>query len=497
MAFQTANLVNDLKYNDNRYLLKGTTAGIQTVTGDIVFEGDITFSGGTSSLYYLKTEFINATLGIVDANKPIKTDASGLISSSFLPFGGATWKLISPDTLLNPVVYTDNFGDTAMIGNLTTAGDLRVDGGQIGLSTDVDLITVSNNLVDVSGRIQASGTAASVVIDASAGNVPVLYLKQNTNDGCEISSSSKYNFKVKTGNFNGSEVRLELTNNFPVASSLYGRAESVIFTNDFQSIELASTATYYSSALNVFQPFISNSNNYLCLRTNFIGKKSYIGVEWLQVSGYYSDYDLMMLEDSKLTINGDLTVKGNIVVDNDKYIGCVADTDLLQITSGVLRLRGYLRLDDSGYIGTASDIDTIQLLTNQVRFNTSYLTVDTNSSIGCAADTDLLAIKNGELEIRGALTVAGTVQISSLTNVSDSSSRFAMFDGSGNIKYRTHDETYNDLGFAKVTGLTISTSLRIPYPDGYTADNCHIISLRIGSIGGAWVDVETAGAVFE
>ena len=41
--------------------------------------------GKLPTLYFEKTDFINATAGAADAGKPIKTDAGGKIDSSFIP----------------------------------------------------------------------------------------------------------------------------------------------------------------------------------------------------------------------------------------------------------------------------------------------------------------------------------------------------------------------------------------------------------------------------
>jgi hypothetical protein len=43
------------------------------------------------------------------------------------------------------------------VGNLTLTGDLRVDGGDIGISADTDLIGLAANLLTVNGTVDATG----------------------------------------------------------------------------------------------------------------------------------------------------------------------------------------------------------------------------------------------------------------------------------------------------------------------------------------------------
>src|SRR5574344_942309 len=128
------NLVDNLKYNDNRYLLKDF-AEEQVISSPIKFTGTVNLIDGN---FYLKTEYIVTSSGVADKDKPVKTGPDGYLSPSLLQYSGATWKMISPDGTKDPVIYTDNNGDVTSIGNHTIAGDLRVDGSQIGTSNDID-----------------------------------------------------------------------------------------------------------------------------------------------------------------------------------------------------------------------------------------------------------------------------------------------------------------------------------------------------------------------
>jgi hypothetical protein len=51
---------------------------------------------------------------------------------------------------------------------------------------------------------------------------------------------------------------------------------------------------------------------------------------------------------------GTLGVNGNIKVDNNAYIGCDSDTDLIQISSGIATVNGDVEITGKGNIQTKS-----------------------------------------------------------------------------------------------------------------------------------------------
>jgi hypothetical protein len=58
MAFRQGNLSNDLQFNDNRYLVKGTSEGDQTVSGIVIYAGATATQG-----YVLTSQDSHGTLG--------------------------------------------------------------------------------------------------------------------------------------------------------------------------------------------------------------------------------------------------------------------------------------------------------------------------------------------------------------------------------------------------------------------------------------------------
>lgn len=64
-----------------------------------------------SSLFYLKSEYINATTGAADAGKPIKTNSSGVIDPTFLP------SLSSPLTTKGDIFGFSNKNDRFPVGS--------------------------------------------------------------------------------------------------------------------------------------------------------------------------------------------------------------------------------------------------------------------------------------------------------------------------------------------------------------------------------------------
>lgn len=247
------NLVDNLKYNDNRYLLKDF-AEEQIISSPIKFTGTVNLIDGN---FYLKTEYIVTSSGIADKDKPVKTGPDGYLSPSLLQYSGATWKMISPDGTKDPVIYTDNNGDVTSIGNHTIAGDLRVDGSQIGTSNDIDLITLANNLLTVTGRITTEGTSASLVIDATEANNPYLVFEHDNVEKARIYTDESDSFKLIIDDHNNIKMN--------------------------QSLDIIGNTTIYQNLE------IDGGN-----------------------LGTSSDPDLIQIDTEEVTINGDLNVEGNL-----------------------------------------------------------------------------------------------------------------------------------------------------------------------------------------
>lgn len=247
------NLVDNLKYNDNRYLLKDF-AEEQVISSPIKFTGTVNLIDGN---FYLKTEYIVTSSGVADKDKPVKTGPDGYLSPSLLQYSGATWKMISPDGTKDPVIYTDNNGDVVSIGNYTLAGDLRVDGSQIGTSNDIDLITLANNLLTVTGRITTEGTSASLVIDATEANNPYLVFEHDNVEKARIYTDETDSFKLIIDDHNNIKMN--------------------------QSLDIVGNTTIYQNLE------IDGGN-----------------------IGTSSDPDLIKIDTEEVTINGDLNVEGDL-----------------------------------------------------------------------------------------------------------------------------------------------------------------------------------------
>jgi hypothetical protein len=85
-----------------------------------------------NDIYFLETEHINSTTGVADANKPIKTDSSGLIDSTFFDAGD-----ISHTDLTDIGINTHNSIDNHLASGEIHFTEASIDHGSIaGLSDD-------------------------------------------------------------------------------------------------------------------------------------------------------------------------------------------------------------------------------------------------------------------------------------------------------------------------------------------------------------------------
>jgi hypothetical protein len=97
------------------------------------------------------------------------------------------------------------------------------------------------------------------------------------------------------------------------------------------------------------------------------------------------------------------SIRSNILLRNDYYIGIHADTDLLQLSSAILALNGDLSINDNRYIGVDSDTDLLQLFPGALVVGGDFR-VDDNRYIGIDSDGDLLQLSTNSLVVAGAIT---------------------------------------------------------------------------------------------
>jgi hypothetical protein len=116
--------------------------------------------------------------------------------------------------------------------------------------------------------------------------------------------------------------------------------------------------------------------------------------------GIAADTDLLELA------SGVLSIRGSAVVNAGANIGVVGDTDLLTLSSALLTVNGAATLTGNllvgANIGIAADPDLMVLTTNSlsIRGNT---VINAGSNIGCVGDTDLITLTADTVTVTGAV----------------------------------------------------------------------------------------------
>jgi len=182
-----------ISQSTNNYLIINTSDGTENITfgnastnptytfagtGDVTLGGDLVISedgfiglGASNGRFVFDSTATPDTITVTDANLALGSNS----------LTGTT-----------ATIDFTNF-DVDSSGNLTTAGDLQVNGGDIGISTDTDLIQLSNDNVKVNGTLNATTalqTNSTTRIDAS-GNL--------TNIGTTQFNSQTYTWPGSAG----------------------------------------------------------------------------------------------------------------------------------------------------------------------------------------------------------------------------------------------------------------------------------------------------------
>ena len=112
--------------------------------------------------------------------------------------------------------------------------------------------------------------------------------------------------------------------------------------------------------------------------------------------------------DSAISVTGNITSTGNLIINDGGNIGSTSDTDAISISStGDVTLTQDLKIKDGGTIGSASDADAISIASTGDVTLTQNLKVKDGGTIGSASDADAITIASD-----GKVTLAETVTVS-------------------------------------------------------------------------------------
>ena len=112
--------------------------------------------------------------------------------------------------------------------------------------------------------------------------------------------------------------------------------------------------------------------------------------------------------DNAISVTGNITSTGNLIINDGGNIGSTSDTDAISIAStGDVTLTQDLKIKDGGTIGSASDADAISIASTGDVTLTQNLKVKDGGTIGSASDADAITIASD-----GKVTLAETVTVS-------------------------------------------------------------------------------------
>lgn len=181
--------------------------------------------------------------------------------------------------------------DAAIGGDTTLTGDLIVDGGDIGLTADTDLIQIAADAVTING------------VTTNTGDIRV--------DGGEIGITADVDLISLAANV------LTVNGGVTMTADLLVDGTDIGITADADLIKLAAD--------------LFTINGGVTMTADLLVDGTDIGIT--------ADPDLIKLASDLLTVNGGVTTTGSILV-NGGDIGITADSDLLQLASGDLTING-------------------------------------------------------------------------------------------------------------------------------------------------------------
>jgi len=380
--------------------------------------GYITIAGGSDATDYVDVESVRFTgdkIGLDGDTGIMQLTTAGSIGKVTID---GTVEMIDDTTSLTHT-GTTSLAISSTNGHVTIAGgsddyvdveSVRFTGDQIGINGDPDLITLTNGVVTINGKIIHSGTT------------------DHTGD-FEV-GTDKFNIASNTGN-TAIAGTLDVTGATSLASTLEVNgtmtvSDNVKLTEDNAVIEHTSTASGASLTIK------SNSGYVDVESVRFTGDK--IGLD--------SDTAIMQLTTAGSV--GNVAIDGTVTMIDDvtslKHTG--ATSLAIESTNGHITIAG-----------GSSDTDYVDV--ESVRFTDDY--------IGITGDADLVRLEANKVTIKGTLTTTDDILMSeetaALTHDSDTGVGLAITSTNGYVDVEQVRFTDDQIGLAGTEGLvTLSSS---------------------------------------
>lgn len=374
----------------------------------------------------------------------------------------------------------DRFTIDSETGNLTIDQDLQVNGGNIGISTDTDLLFVTNDLLTINGDVVVTGDLTAETVNGSVGfngaQIDFYLPGEGEGEGEGDPDASIITQPVAGGvdmevyetstdttmiRLTGGGVNMNRAILFPGAGS-----ERYLMCNAIGSLD----GSDGHGAGNGVRDIIKFEDDALATATtHLLGDLSWGDISHVQsarISSSLTDATEGS-EDGQLVLK---TVRGG----TEDQVGATLSS------VGDFTLAGDL-LADGGNVGITADADLLGLTNGQLTINgtgktTGDLLVD-GGDIGITVDADLLHLASGAATINGTLDATGKITSTDLT-VNDSASQPNLIVGSTSQTLQTYSGFIGVGGKAEYGG---QISLYTPTP----SSGVRSWAMLAGSISGA------------
>jgi hypothetical protein len=373
-----------------------TTSGLVTFSQAVTSNGNILAGQGSNGVGLYASGGANAGIASTAANSPITVASLGT-GDIYLKTGGTagTTRFTVEDTG-NCVVAADlevngtNIGITAdkdliamANGALTVNGDLRVDGNQIGITADTDLMTLGSDQVTINGNLTlADGTTRILKLGgASAGSEggELQILGATGKNDWTFDSYDDY-MRLRVG---GTLAYDFYTTHLKVLGDLRVDGGDIGLTADTNLIQIAANAVTVNGTLTATGVVTGASHSKFGntdihsdrVDVNIHGSGNRYAYIDLYGDDTYTDYGLRLIRNNSGANTqshlvhrgtGDLAIR---TVEAAAMIFKTTDTERFKITSaGVCDCAGNL-LVNGGNIGIDADTDIIQIASGAVTIN--------------------------------------------------------------------------------------------------------------------------------
>ncbi len=432
----------------NRLLvLPSTTYGFWTEEGDrIELHGDMVVKDGQ---YQLEDDASIEVIDGVTAKQLLRlgTDA-GIKGLHFYDLNPPTGTLKNSIRLIGDILNITGAltigGVLTATGNAVVGGDLQVNGGDIGISTDPDILHLAANALTVNGELSTTNNGRNYYVNkklagysSTENSAGVNYiLLHKAYDGTVIGDHHVFGIISAIRGATGAWNR-KLTINVNTASAYNSDRGSLISYNEAaQLVTLRYGGVKYVA--------VQISSNSALSNLVFTGWAYVADGEMLKLV-YDQDVTevLPWTASDASTVSGSAIVGGNLQV-NGRNLGINVDADLLHLAANALTVNGALTTTSNTVVGGALQVN--------------------GGDIGISGDTDLIHMAASLLTVNGALevdTLSTLVGGSEIVQFKNESGRIGI--GSGTPSYNTMygnyilsskpDGTYTSLGLKTNAGV--------------------------------------------